>query len=458
MNKYPLLPDSPEATIVAWNSDKGAIPISKGQFMNAIYFIAHQLPPVSAVLNLCNDRYLFAVGLFAAISRGIVSILPQSIASEHLKSLYEEIPSLACLGDQATSPTGLGTYLRIQDHDFPAGSFRGIMPDVNADQIVTCQFTSGSTGKPQPHQKSFGNLRQGALAEAARLRSLTNNPLTIVGTVPFQHTFGFESTVLLPIFGGGQFTRTRPFFPADVVDALEAVPAPRLLVTTPFHLRNLLDAGLAFPPMVGVSTATAPLSVELAARAERAMNAPLLEVYGSTETGRLATREPTQTTLWQTYPGITLSQRDGTTLAEGGHLSAQQVLVDVVELVSPTQFRLLGRNSDMVNVAGKRNSLALLNQTISQITGVEDAAFFLPEGDPAVGRLAAFVVAPDLTSRQILDALRQHIDPCFLPRPLIFVEALPRNATGKLTANALATLLAQHGKRVPPHDKATTLD
>jgi acyl-coenzyme A synthetase/AMP-(fatty) acid ligase len=45
---------------------------------------------------------------------------------------------------------------------------------------------------------------------------------------------------------------------------------------------------------------------------------------------------------------------------------------------------------------------------------------------------------------QLLAALREHIDPVFLPRPLLFVDVLPRNATGKLPRVALQALFDSH--------------
>lgn len=56
-------------------------------------------------------------------------------------------------------------------------------------------------------------------------------------------------------------------------------------------------------------------------------------------------------------------------------------------------------------------------------------------------RLAALVVAPGLTAETLLARLRERIDPIFLPRPLRFVEALPRNPTGKLPREALLRML-----------------
>jgi 3-hydroxymyristoyl/3-hydroxydecanoyl-(acyl carrier protein) dehydratase len=67
--------------------------------------------------------------------------------------------------------------------------------------------------------------------------------------------------------------------------------------------------------------------------------------------------------------------------------------------------------------------------------------FYLPEdsGD-RVTRLAALVVAPTLSPERLLAALRERIDPAFLPRPLHLVARLPRNATGKLPREQLLAL------------------
>jgi 3-hydroxymyristoyl/3-hydroxydecanoyl-(acyl carrier protein) dehydratase len=54
-------------------------------------------------------------------------------------------------------------------------------------------------------------------------------------------------------------------------------------------------------------------------------------------------------------------------------------------------------------------------------------------------RPVAFVVAPKLGAGQIVHALREHLESAFVPRHVVFVDALPREDTGKLTAQALKT-------------------
>ena len=96
--------------------------------------------------------------------------------------------------------------------------------------------------------------------------------------------YGLELSVLLPLVGPYAVHGGRPFFPADVVAALADVPAPRLLVTTPIHLQALLRDPAPLPPLAAITSATAPLSRELAAEAEQRYGAPVVELFGSTET------------------------------------------------------------------------------------------------------------------------------------------------------------------------------
>ena len=267
------------------------------------------------------------------------------------------------------------------------------------------------------------------------------NPVTLVATVPPQHMYGFESTVLVAMLAGAAFDCGRPFYPADIARALAAVPRPRMLVTTPFHLKALLDSGVELPAIDLAVSATAPLSPQLAARTEAAFGAPLMEIYGCTEAGQVASRCPTRGPEWRVYDGLQLSGDGDAAVISGGHVPEPTVLADVLEVVDAQTFRLLGRSNDLINIAGKRSSLAHLNYHLNTIEGVQDGAFWLPDApddEATVVRLAAFVVAPDVPHQQILAALRQRVDAAFMPRPMVSVDALPREATGKLPAGRFA--------------------
>ena len=99
----------------------------------------------------------------------------------------------------------------------------------------------------------------------------------------------------------------------------------------------------------------------------------------------------------------------------------------------------------MVKLAGRRASLLGLNRVLTGLDGVRDGTFVVPDDLDARSnaRLLAVVVAPDRSASSILADLRERLDPVFLPRRVVRVDALPRNATGKLPRQAVLDLLAQ---------------
>ena len=443
MMTMPLLPDANGDHVVAYRNGQC---VTRDEFLVDVRTIATALPSTEHVLNLCKDRYWFAASLLAAISRNVRTYLPNTTARKYIVSLHQSIPGSWCIGDHDGAVEDDVPYRNISSamRNVRQGEPPGA--PVPANRSIVTIYTSGSTGRPQPHQKTVRRLQQNAFAEANVMWKFAGGECSVVGTVPSQHMYGLESTILLPMLGGGRICSRIPFFPSDIAEALAEVPPPRLLVTTPFHLRNLLDADVDLPPVAAVLSATAMLPSGLAVEAESRLNAPLVEIYGSTETGQIAYRRPVRHCDWIPYPGIHLDQIPEKTTAKGGHLEQDYDLNDSVEITGSGTFYLLGRNSDIVNIAGKRSSLGYLSHILTGLAGVQDAVYFVPEREESarVTRLAAFVVAPNRTPSQILSALREHVDPLFLPRPIIFVNALPRNETGKIPAEDLDQFISAH--------------
>lgn len=420
--------------------------ISAQRFLTDVISLAEQLPPCSYVLNLCNDRYRFVVGFAAALLRGQINLLPPSPTSDLVKRLSHLYPKLYCLTDSAHEPETLQTvpYPDLSGMDLLKVS----MPKIPAAQVAAIVFTSGSTGNPIPNEKTWGALSLDVTTEARRLGILNRGDLTLLGTVPPQHMYGLESTALIAMQGGVILHAAKPFFPADVCAALNRIPGARALITTPVHLRALLASDPDLPKLDLIVCATAPLSCELALQAVERFGAPLQEIYGFTEAGQIASRETASTDEWRTFDGLSLHQKDGITYVSGGHVVGELPLSDITELRSNTTFLLHGRIADLINIAGKRSSLANLNHHLNEIDGVLDGVFFMPdEQESGIARLTAFVVAPELNSREILKALRQRVDSAFLPRPIYKVDALPRNSTGKLPRAVLNEMLQQQSRQ-----------
>jgi acyl-coenzyme A synthetase/AMP-(fatty) acid ligase len=401
--------------VFAWHRGSA---VSTDDFKAAAHSLAPRLPTKPYMVNLCEDRYAFTVAFAAALIAGQTTLLPPSRASQAVRDSCE----------------GRDCYA-LADSDVQMETTSAPGPiSVDPTHAAAIVFTSGSTGRPVPHAKSWGSLVAGARALAQRIHASGS----IVGTVPPQHMFGLEATVMLPWQNGLAMHSGRPLLPADLGAALAETAAPRWLMTSPLHLRACVAARQPLANLAGVLSSTMPLDIGLAEEAERLWNAPVFEIYGSSEAGMIATRRTAVDEAWELCPGVHLNERAGEFWVHGGHIVEAQRIADELRPLDARRFTLHGRKSSLVKIAGKRTSLEALNAVLARIDGVQDGAFYLREG---AERLGALVVAPQLGERALRAALRRHIDPAFLPRPLHFVAALPRNESGKLTRQGLLDLV-----------------
>jgi len=178
------------------------------------------------------------------------------------------------------------------------------------------------------------------------------------------------------------------------------------------------------------------------------LGAAVWEIYGFTEAGSVAARRTTQTDVWRLREDFAVIEADGGHAVGWADFGRRIPFPDVIEIVDSRSIRLLGRRQDMVNIAGKRASLSGLTAQLLEIEGIEDGVIWLPsedDGSGTVARLVAFVVAPDRREDDLMRAVRDRLGAAFAPRRLVFVDALPRNATGKLMQSALRDLAARHG-------------
>ncbi|RLW70900.1 MAG: hypothetical protein B6D71_04630 [gamma proteobacterium symbiont of Stewartia floridana] len=425
--------------LAAWHRGAG---ISAAQFYQDVAKLAAQLPEAGEVVNLCEDRYHFAVSFAAAIVRQQVTLMPSNNTPGAVNSLLNKSQDGYCLTDQLQQGIQAQQLLYTEllnadNHDSIA-----LPKQIEADRQVAILYTSGSTGTPKPNPKSWGELKAEAETALRRFPFLSRGVSSLVATVPAQHMYGLATSIFFPWQGGIAVHTGRPLFPADIAADLALTSAPRVLITTPLHLRACLDAGISWPEISFIISATAPLSRELATEAEQQLQTEIHEIYGSTETGSIASRRTTMDEDWTLYDDIEMRQEGNQTYARGGHLPHPVLLNDKIETLSGGRFRLLGRNNDMLKIAGKRASIGDLNQKLLAIPGVIDGIFIPPENpNNEKQRLTALVVAPSLSKQEILHQLTQSIDAAFLPRPLHFVESLPRNSTGKLPREQLIKFL-----------------
>jgi acyl-coenzyme A synthetase/AMP-(fatty) acid ligase len=421
-------------------------PVAVGRFLAEAAALAARFPDRAHAANLCTDRYAALLGFAAALMRGQVTLLCADRSPHRLRALAARYPDAHAIADDDGPPLPddlAWPVLRPAAVPPPGEHGTAPAPSIPADRVAAIAFTSGSTGEPEAHGKPWGALVAGAEAAAERfgLRAADGPPAAIVATVPPQHMYGFETTVMLPLHSAAAQVAGETFYPSDVAEALDAVPERRVLVTTPLQLRALLAAGTTPAPLSAVISATAPLSTELAGAVERAWGVPVLEIYGATEAGSMASRRTVLDPDWLPYRVVSL--HPGGVSVEGlGPVPLADALEASADPLRAGRFRLLGRQSDVVKLGGRRASLAELNRVLLGVEGVEDGAFLAPddlESNPA-SRLSALVVAPTRTPGSIIGELRGRMEAVFLPRPVVLVPALPRDRLGKLPRRALLEL------------------
>jgi acyl-CoA synthetase (AMP-forming)/AMP-acid ligase II len=407
------------------------------------------------VVNLCEDRLGFLVLLLAAALADRETILPSDRSPGSLLGVFSTYKSATARYDSeemASKLSAAGLHGELFRPAIADGDPQDELDPESIEDARIVMFTSGSTGKPESHAWTLSFFRQGAEANAECMMDGLGPGVGIVSTVPPYHMYGFELSIMVPLFKGGTVYSGRPLYPGDIAGALNAIEPPRILVPPPVHLRVLKESGIEMPPVARVFSATAPLPAPLAGDIENMLGADLREIFGTTETGSIGWRNTAREECFHLLHGMELTQQDDMSHISAPHISPPFVLSDRLAPAGGGDFRIAGRSNDIVNIAGKRMSLAGMNAILTGIDGVMDGAFLAPGDDAGgpVNRMTLFVAAPGLSAEDIRSALRNRLDNAFIPRRVILVEALPRNAAGKLPLHefrrfAFATLARLDG-------------
>jgi len=442
----------PLTDIIAWcdqASRKGVdCEISVNDFIQHVTSFAEQLPDLQYAINLCTNRYAFLVSFCAVIIRGQTNLLPPSQAIDEIKSIVADYSDSYCIVNDSFADLAIEqVYINVNDiRHAETNKLQAAMPEIQDSHIAAVAFTSGSEGIPKANDKRWIDII--SCAELAIERFELGHGEALISTVPSQHMYGLETSILFPLVVDCKIYNGQPFYPENIRMAIEAIKHDHeaVLISTPVHLKACVKANIKWAAVKLIISAAATLPQSLARDITGAFNARLKEIYGCTEAGSMATRETVLTTDWLAHKGVSFYESNDTFFVKAAHLPEDVALSDVLKLNSDNSFELLGRNSELIKVAGKRGHISDLNAKLLQIAEVKSGVFYLPDnvnnddGNIDVQRLVAFVVAPKADKEVILQQLAKKIDPAFMPRPLYVVDALPFTSTGKLPRKQLQEL------------------
>ena len=278
-----------------------------------------------------------------------------------------------------------------------------------------------------------------------------------MATVPHQHIYGLIFKVVWPLLTGRAFAPHRDEYWESLIDT---VPPGAVIVSSPAHLTRLggLEPVAAARRPCMVLSAGAPLLPRAAEETSHIFGMAVDEIYGSTETGAVATRRRDGITdLWQPLPGVTMAcADDGRLRLRARHVDETSwvTMDDRVELF-PDGFTLLGRTDRVVKIEGKRIALPEVERTLAASPLVTEAAAVALPGEGAV--LAAAVVlsaagqakladiGPFRLGRLLRHDLAFHLEAAGLPRRWRFVPVLPVGPLGKTGTAELIALFAEGG-------------
>jgi acyl-coenzyme A synthetase/AMP-(fatty) acid ligase len=374
---------------------------------------------------LCQDSYRFAIGLFGLLQAGMTAVMPSNGQPGTLNALSDAFDLMV---DDA--------FL-----DGPCGDVAALT-QIDPSQPVLEFFTSGSTGAPKRIIKTLAMLER----EVATLDRLWGQELghgPTVATVSHQHIYGLTFKLLWPLAAGRPFAGEMHDLWERLLDRL---PADAVIVTSPAHLGRL--SGLA--PLAparrprGIFSAGAPLSFAAARETVAILGVCPTEIFGSTETGAIATRRQTSDQqAWQALPGIAIASDAEGRLKLRSPFLGNDDWFETEDIIEPAArgFHLRGRADRIVKIEGKRISLTGIEQALGRLPWTEAAAAVALPGDPI--RLAVLVVPSEAGRAKLVEigrfrfgrllrkALSDTQEPAGLPRLWRFGDELPSGHMGK---------------------------
>lgn len=389
-----------------------------------------------------EDRYTFAVWLFALLGEHRTPVLPQNAQPETLSFLADHV--------DAHAPTQLPD---IDPRQLTAASLTGRL-----DTRITL-FTSGSSGQPQAIHKSIAQL----LHEVHTLEQAFGAHLgdaEVLSSVTHQHIYGLLFTVLWPICCNRRFD-SPPVQYLEQWHGFHQHGRRYYFVSSPAHLQRYEALAPLAEPSASlryVFSSGGPLAAAVPERFVAAQLAAPVEVYGSTETGGIAWRQRhNRATAFTLFPGVDIALSAEQRLSvRSPHLPDTNWFTteDRVQQLDAHHFELLGRMDRIVKIAEKRVSLTELEQFCATHPWVAQArCCILSEPKSTLG----LVVVLTEQGQQMLahegrltlrKALREHLQRRFekvvLPRKYRYVSHYPLNAAGKITQAALQQLFIEN--------------
>ena len=397
---------------------------------------------ISGPICICtDDRGLILSAVAASLCGGPELMLPHSFSLNALTDMKNIFDFKYALTDAAMElPEGVKPVI------LGNGNITELAFKKNPDDIFLRLFTGGSTGNPKLWEKSVRNL----LGEAFFLSEnfgMTGSDV-FLSSVPAFHIYGLLFSILVPFVSGASVLSATPLFPNEIIKYI-IEGKPSILISVPPHYRALNGSEIKKYSLRLAFSSAGSLNQNDAAYFADKTGIEVNEIYGSTETGGIATRKISDGTDFSVFSGIEFSVKDERLLVKSEFIS-QSLPVDEdgffltgdrVELLYNGKFMLLGRADGIVKVGGRRVDLAEIQNRIKKIPGVKDAVVVSVPVPGGRENVISALIEGDIDVQTIRNALMSQLEPYAVPKKIKVVEKIPLTSAGKYNKTEIDKLL-----------------
>lgn len=433
----------PAHDIVA-RADDGR-PITRRDFARDVLCAARALVGLDGQRIAIDEGhpYRFAVLLNAVLWSGCTPVLfpGRGAQFEALKDAYDAV--LVDASDGVTVYPKLTLVVKMDAEPLTIESLT--KPDATRPIRL---FTSGSSGTPKCIEKNVGLMDREAEV-TTRLFGAVTEGAVVQSTVDPRHLYGLTFNIWFAFSAGRPIATTRRVYQEQLL----TLPYPVALITTPTFMR-MLETTLAAPVLPFVLSAGGPLSDEAKATLTAWSPSTIYEIYGSTETGVVASRAHesnalanAQTPDWTLIDEAMLSETaDGWVLTSPLLPTGVMMLDDQLKLTGERTFHLLGRRDRVVKIGEVRLSLTEIERVVERTLGLVICALPVVHGERTlIGAVVNEALSPKWTGqlpdrRAVTQALHGTLDPLARPRLWRSVPDWPMNAQGKVETQRLLEL------------------
>jgi acyl-coenzyme A synthetase/AMP-(fatty) acid ligase len=322
------------------------------------------------------------------------------------------------------------------------------------------KLTSGTTAAPRAIRFRSEQL----LADCNQIcetMGITSRDLNF-GVIPFSHSYGFSNLVTPLLARGVPMVLSRDRMPRAVLDDLARTNATVFPGMPVFYQAfSEMEEVPALPKLRLCISAGAPLPVEVAKKFREKFRQPIHSFYGSSECGGICYDRdaslPDQGFVGQPMRGVGLELLEPDAPAtrvrvqsaavgdgyfpepDDDRLGRGKFVPDDLLSIGAGGFRIVGRISDVINVAGKKVNPAEVETELLRFAGVRAAIVFGRESILRNEEVAACVVAADgVRESDLLEHCRAHLSGWQVPKRIFLVAEIPVNERGKVNRRELA--------------------